>query len=115
MVPWSRRSSLAAAVSRRRAGPTTPSSPSSSSSPPSRRMRRRPAADDPHGYGLFQPSNEVWRAWRVSHAVAAALRAPAVLFQCPPSFRPEETSVAYLRSFLAEARNDVGEQTALVW
>lgn len=84
-------------------------------SPTYRRMRRRPASDDPRGYGLFQPSEEVRRAWRVSHAIAATLRAPVILFQCPPSFRQEDANIEHLRSFLREARRDVGESTALVW
>lgn len=85
------------------------------SSPTYRRMRRRPPNDDPHGYGLFQPSEEVRRAWRLSHALAATLRAPAILFQCPAAFRPEDANIEHLRLFVQEARGDVGTSIALVW
>ncbi len=85
------------------------------SSPTYRRMRRRPSSDDPAGYGGFQPSREVRRAWRVVQAVSAALRATAILFQCPPSFHCSEETVARLQAFVAEARAEAGGDTALIW
>lgn len=85
------------------------------SSPTYRRMRRRPSSDDPAGYGGFQQSPEVQRAWRVVQAVSAALRAPAILFQCPPSFHCNSETAGRLQAFLRGARTEAGDGVALVW
>ncbi len=53
----------------------------------------RPAA------GGFQPTEEVWRAWEVTQAIAAALSADVIVFQCPASFRPIERNIRNLEAF----------------
>jgi uncharacterized protein YecE (DUF72 family) len=50
-------------------------------------------------YGGFQPTEEVHQAWRQTLDIVKAVRAAAVVFQCPPSFVPSEQHVANLRAF----------------
>lgn len=54
-------------------------------------------------YGFFAPSDEVAEAWTRTLAVARALRASVVLFQCPASFTPTRVHVARLRRFFRTA------------
>jgi len=50
-------------------------------------------------YGLFRPTEEVWAAWEQTAAVARALRAQVIVFQCPPSFAPMPENKANLEAF----------------
>ena len=49
--------------------------------------------------GAFQDTATVMRAWEKSLDCAKLLRATAILFQCPASFRPEEENIVNLRTF----------------
>ena len=82
------------------------------SSPTYRRMRTPipPAARARHG--SFRPTAEVDAAWERTAAVARALAAEVVLFQCPASFRPTGENVRHLREFFR--RVDRGE-LVLAW
>jgi uncharacterized protein YecE (DUF72 family) len=51
--------------------------------------------------GAFQDTPVVRRAWQRTRDCARALRATAVLFQCPASFRPVTENVDNLRRFFA--------------
>jgi uncharacterized protein YecE (DUF72 family) len=52
-------------------------------------------------YGSFRDTDEVAAAWEATRAVAEALAASAILFQCPASFTPTEEHKANLRRFFA--------------
>lgn len=49
--------------------------------------------------GFFRPTEAVWQAWETTRAIAEALQAPWVIFQCPASFRSTEEHIANLRRF----------------
>lgn len=49
--------------------------------------------------GAFQNTETVMRAWEKSVDCAKLLRATAILFQCPASFRPEDENIVNLRTF----------------
>lgn len=49
--------------------------------------------------GAFRVNETVLQAWEVTRRAAAILRATAILFQCPPSFRPTDENVANMREF----------------
>ena len=49
--------------------------------------------------GGFQPTEEVWRAWEVTLAIARAVRAAVIVFQCPRSFRPTQEHARNLEAF----------------
>jgi len=51
--------------------------------------------------GAFQTTPIVMKAWETTLACARLLRATAILFQCPASFRAEPENVANLRKFFA--------------
>lgn len=68
-------------------------------SPTYRRLRRRLTASEAAGAGSFRPTPIVDEAWQVSLACARRLRATAILFQCPASFRPEPENLAAMRAF----------------
>ncbi len=68
-------------------------------SPTYRRLRRALAAEEAAQAGLFRPTETVWRAWERTRELAEALDAFAIVFQCPPSFGPEEANVENLRRF----------------
>jgi uncharacterized protein YecE (DUF72 family) len=52
--------------------------------------------------GAFQNSETVMRAWQKSVDCAKLLRATAILFQCPASFRPDDANIANLRTFFGK-------------
>jgi uncharacterized protein YecE (DUF72 family) len=69
------------------------------SSPTYKRLRRPLPEEARAEAGSFRPTGVVEAAWAETAAGAAALRAPVVLFQCPPRFRPTERHVSDLRAF----------------
>jgi len=64
-----------------------------------RRMKTR--IDDMSAVGAFQLNETTLRAWKVTRDAARLLRAKAILFQCPASFRPEPENVDNMRRFFA--------------
>ena len=49
--------------------------------------------------GAFQVNETTMRGWKVTRDCAKLLRAKAILFQCPASFRATEENVANMRRF----------------
>jgi uncharacterized protein YecE (DUF72 family) len=76
------------------------------SSPTYRRLGRRLTAREARRYGGFKPTAEVAEAWQAALALARALRAPLVLFQCPASFTPTATHRRRLAWFFERAPRD---------
>ena len=64
-----------------------------------RRMKTR--IDDMTAAGGFQLNDTTLRAWTVTRDAARLLRAKAILFQCPASFKPTDENVANMRRFFA--------------
>jgi uncharacterized protein YecE (DUF72 family) len=73
------------------------------SSPTYRRLKTPLPENSRSAVGGFQPTEEVWHAWEATLAIARALDAAVVLFQCPASFRPTGTDVRNLESFFRGA------------
>lgn len=63
--------------------------------------------------GSFRPTAIVKRGWETSLACARLLRANAILFQCPASFRPEAESLANMRTFFRSIERPEGVR--LLW
>jgi uncharacterized protein YecE (DUF72 family) len=76
------------------------------SSPTYRKARLKIDPTQPQAYGGFQPSGPVVEAWERTLAVARALAAPVVVFQCPASFRPLEENLANMRRFFRAVERD---------
>jgi uncharacterized protein YecE (DUF72 family) len=72
------------------------------SSPTYKRTRLGPR--DAEYCGHFGFNATVRWAWDETYAVATALRAFLVLFQCPASFRPTKENIASLRRFFEKAK-----------
>lgn len=51
--------------------------------------------------GAFQLNETTLGAWKITRDCARLLRAKAILFQCPASFRPTEENVDNMRRFFA--------------
>lgn len=68
-------------------------------SPTYRRLTRKLKPAEFERYGRFRPTEEVFEAWDQTAALARALGATVVVFQCPASFRPTEENVANMRKF----------------
>lgn len=49
--------------------------------------------------GAFQLNDTTLRAWKVTSDCARLVRAKAILFQCPASFKPTEENIANMRRF----------------
>lgn len=75
-------------------------------SPTYRRLGQPIPASRSDRYGSFAPTEEVHQAWHRTLEVARALRAAAVVFQCPPSFGPTPQNVARLEQFFRIAPRD---------
>lgn len=82
------------------------------SSPTYRRLKRPvPEAERP-AYGAFRPTPQVRAAWEATLAVARAVQAPAIVFQCPASFRPTAPNLGNLERFFASIER---EGRLIVW
>jgi uncharacterized protein YecE (DUF72 family) len=71
------------------------------SSPTYRRLRRAIPDAEKALYGGFQPTDPVLRAWSETAAVARAMGASVIVFQCPPRFTPASAHVENLRKFFS--------------
>jgi uncharacterized protein YecE (DUF72 family) len=69
------------------------------SSPTYRRLSKPIPSELRDRYGAFRPTDEVFAAWAQTRAVADALGAAIVVFQCPPSFTATPEHLRYLRAF----------------
>lgn len=70
-----------------------------------RRLRRPLSQSDRAAAGAFRDSAVVESAWQTTLRCARLLRATAVLFQCPASFRPTEENAARMRKFFDKERH----------
>jgi uncharacterized protein YecE (DUF72 family) len=77
-----------------------------SRSPTYRRLKRELTETERERAGSFRPSRIVKEAWDTTLACARALRAPAILFQCPASFQPTRANVENLRRFFTRTKRD---------
>ena len=77
-----------------------------SSSPTYRRLKRELTETEKERAGSFRSSRIVKEAWEVTRACAEALGAPAILFQCPASFKPTRTNLENLRRFFTKIKRD---------
>ncbi len=75
-----------------------------------RRLKTPLAPGDRRDCGGFQATDIVMRAWETTLACARTLRASAILFQCPASFRPTEENVSALRDFFYAIERPEGTQ-----
>jgi uncharacterized protein YecE (DUF72 family) len=78
------------------------------SSPTYRRLRTPLTDGDRAEAGGFRTSPIVLRAWQRTLDCAAILRATAILFQCPASFRPTDDNIDRLRSFFVTVERPAG-------
>lgn len=81
-------------------------------SPTYRRLKRPVPESAREAYGAFRATAEVWEAWEQTARVAKALRAEAIVFQCPASFRPSPANLANLEAFFARLG---AQEFLLVW
>ena len=78
-----------------------------------RRLRRSFSDRERAEAGGFRVNATTLAAWDTTLDAARALRATAILFQCPPSFRATEENVAAMRRFLATIERPDGVR--LLW
>ncbi len=82
-------------------------------SPTYRRLRRPLSSTDRADAGGFRTTPIVREAWARTVRCVRLLRATAVVFQCPASFRPTEVNVAAVRSFFSTVERPDGVR--LLW
>lgn len=75
-------------------------------SPTYRRLREDIPDEQKSRYGFFQPTPEVFEAWRRTREIAKMLEARVVVFQCPASFEPTESHKQNMREFFLTADRD---------
>jgi uncharacterized protein YecE (DUF72 family) len=73
-----------------------------------RKLRKPLTAREQEECGGFRVNGTVLAAWERTRQAARALRATAILFQCPASFRPLPENVANLRAFFAAVERPPG-------
>lgn len=78
-------------------------------SPTYRRLKRELTEKEKRDAGYFKPTPVVREAWTTTLACAEALRAKAILFQCPASFKPYKENIKNLEKFFRsiERRADI--------
>ena len=78
------------------------------------RRLRRPFSDQERAEaGGFRPNRTTLAAWATTLDAQRVLRATAILFQCPASFKATDANVAAMRSFFAEIERPAGVR--LLW
>jgi len=82
-------------------------------SPTYRRLKRPLTAREQLEAGAFRNTALVHEGWRVTVDCARILRASAILFQSPASFRPTDEHVANLESFFGRVDRPAGIR--LLW
>ena len=75
-------------------------------SPTYRRLRKPLPESEQPLVGNFQVTAPVLRAWETTAAIARALCARVVLFQCPASFTPTAQNLANLREFFKKIKRE---------
>jgi len=70
-------------------------------SPTYKRLKFEIPPETKERYGGFKPTREVLEAWQITRKAAKLLEARLIIFQTPPSFRPEEESVKNLKTFFS--------------
>lgn len=75
-------------------------------SPTYRRLRIPLAETAKRRYGAFKPTAEVLEAWRATAALARAVGARVVVFQCPASFTPTAQHRRNLEAFFGRIDRD---------
>jgi uncharacterized protein YecE (DUF72 family) len=78
-----------------------------------RRLRREFSERARSEAGGFRVNATTLAAWQTTLEAARGLRATAILFQCPPSFRPTEENSAAMRDFLEAIQRPPGVR--LLW
>ena len=73
-----------------------------------RRLKKPLTARQQEECGGFRVNDTVLAAWERTRQAARALRATAILFQCPASFRPLPENVASMRAFFAAVERPSG-------
>lgn len=58
--------------------------------------------------GAFRSTETVFRAWKKTVACQRLLRATAILFQCPASFKPTEENISAMRLFFDTIERPAG-------
>lgn len=81
-------------------------------SPTYRKLKSKLSPAEHELVGSFRPTEQVTLAWERTAAIARALEAQVVLFQCPASFRPEPENLQNLRRFFSQIRRECLE---LAW
>jgi len=69
-----------------------------------RRLKEKIGAKE--NYGFFKDTNEVYTAWQRTREFAMKLGCTKILFQCPPSFTPEEKNLQNLYYFFNRIKKD---------
>jgi uncharacterized protein YecE (DUF72 family) len=78
-----------------------------------RRLRRDFSDKERAEAGAFQLNATTLAAWKTTLAAADALRATAILFQCPPSFKPTGENIERMREFVRTIDRPPG--VTLLW
>jgi uncharacterized protein YecE (DUF72 family) len=68
-------------------------------SPTYRRLKRPIPEAEKQAYGSFRPTPQVRTSWETTLAIARAVQAPVVVFQCPASFRQTADNRKNLQDF----------------
>jgi uncharacterized protein YecE (DUF72 family) len=74
-------------------------------SPTYKRLKKKISETEREEAGYFRPTAIVKEAWETTLACANALKAKAILFQCPASFKPYPENIENLEKFFTEVAN----------
>lgn len=68
--------------------------------------------DEEGNFGFFRPSEQVFRAWHKTRAIAQILKARVIVFQCPASFVASDENIENMRYFFTHIDR---ESFVLAW
>jgi len=75
-----------------------------SSSPTYKRLKIKISPSKKKKYGFFKDTKEVYEAWEKTKGIAKVLEAKIILFQCPPSFKPESKNIENFKRFFKKIK-----------
>lgn len=84
-----------------------------SKSPTYQRLKRVLSSQEEAEAGAFRDTEIVADGWRITLECALRLRATAILFQCPASFRPTPENLAATRAFFSRIVRPAGMRILL--
>jgi len=80
-----------------------------------RRLKEKLSENKKKNYGFFQPTDEVYNAWKRTSEFARELGCSKILFQCPSSFTATQENIKNFKKFFRSIKNSESDSFIFIW